>query len=226
MKKITVLLAVTILITACRKDSLPEPAPAKPLKDIDGNGYDTVKIGTQFWMKQNLTTSHYRNGDPIPEITSNAVWSSLTTGAWCWYNNDSATYAATYGKLYNWYAVNDPRGLAPKGWHVPSDAEWTSLSNSLGGDPVAGGKMKETGTTHWKTPNTGATNSSGFKCLPGGSRDYDGAFNDIGNLGEFWSSTEFDAANVFGRGLGSSNGSIGRGTNHKKSGLSVRCLRD
>ena len=160
MKKLLSILVTIILIAACKKSSTSVPVPTRSLTDIDGNGYDTVKIGSQFWMKQNLNTAHYRNGDIIPQITSTNLWATLYTGAWCWYNNDPAIYAATYGRLYNWYAVNDPRGLAPMGWHVPTDAEWTTLSTSLGGDAAAGGAMKETGTTHWTTPNTGATNCS------------------------------------------------------------------
>jgi uncharacterized protein (TIGR02145 family) len=135
--------------------------------DIDGNIYHTVTIGTQVWMVENLKTTKYRNGDPIPNVTGNA-WAALTTGAYCWYNNDAATYKATYGALYNWYAVADSRNIAPTGWHVPTDAEWTTLTTFLGGESVAGGKLKETGTNHWTSPNTGATNETGFTALPGG----------------------------------------------------------
>src|ERR1035437_1728963 len=144
---------------------------------------------TQVWMLKNLDVSTYRNGDWIPEVTDPGAWSALTTGAWCWYNNDP-TMGVIYGKLYNWYAVNDPRGLAPTGWHVPSDAEWWTLSTCLGGAAVAGGAMKETGTTHWTSPNTGATNSSGFTGLPEGLRTDGGPFYDVGSYGGWWSSTE------------------------------------
>ena len=133
-------------------------------------------------MDKNLDVDRYRNGDPIPKVTDPTAWVALTTGAYCYYNNDSATYAATYGKLYNWYAVNDPRGLAPAGWHIPSDAEWATIETCLGGASVAGGEMKETGTIHWQSPNTGATNSSGFTGLPGGYRNYDVVFSDVGYL--------------------------------------------
>src|SRR5690606_33259564 len=119
--------------------------------------------------------------DVIPQVTDPTIWGNLTTGAWCYYNNDPAN-EIIYGKLYNWYAVNDPRGLAPVGWHIPSDSEWTILTDYLGGFEVAGGKMKETGTTHWANPNIGADNSSGFTGLPGGYRAYNSAeFNTIGN---------------------------------------------
>ena len=222
MKMIIYLLVVIISITACDKNS----DPVSPLTDIDGNEYDTVSIITQFWMQQNLKTSHYRNGDPIPEITSPSVWASLTSGGWCWYNNDSVKYAAVYGKLYNWYAIGDPRGLAPEGWHVPSYEEWISLSMSLGGDVVAGGELKEKGTKHWTTPNTGATNSSRFTGLPGGYRNFNGTFNVIGNYGYWWSSTEYNTSNAWNLYLNYGNGNSNRGGNNKQNGFSVRCLRD
>src|ERR1035437_4904310 len=158
---IACLFTIGLVAQATRKK--PKTNPPTPPVSIP-----SVTICTQSWMLKNLDVSTYRNGDLIPEVTDGSAWSALTAGAWCWYNNDSATNASTYGKLYNWYAVNDPRGLAPTGWHVPSDAEWTTLSTCLGGNAVAGGAMKETGTTHWTSPNTGATNSSGFTGLPGG----------------------------------------------------------
>ena len=190
----------------------------------------SVTICTQVWMLKNLDVTTYRNGDPIPKVTDNTAWAALTTGAYCYYNNDSATYAATYGKLYNWYAVNDPRGLAPAGWHVPSDAEWTTLSTCLGGDAVAGGAMKETGTTHWASPNTGATNSSGFTGLPGGFRTFGGSFAYVGILGYWWSSTESSTTFAWYRNLFYDNGIIGKPgittfDAFKQFGFSVRCLR-
>src|ERR1035437_587115 len=186
----------------------------------------SVTICTQVWMLKNLDVSTYRNGDLIPKVTDPTAWQALTTGAWCWYNNDSATYASTYCKFYNWYAVNDPRGLAPTGWHVPSDAEWTTLGDCLGGWQVAGGAMKETGTTHWKSPNTGATNSSGFTGLPGGYRDLYGAFYDVGGDGTWWSSTEANTTEAWSRILLSYSGTIERENFLKPQGWSVRCLRD
>ena len=184
-----------------------------------------LTIGTQVWRVKNLDVSTYRNGDPIPKVTDNSVWNSLTTGAWCWYNNDSATYAATYGKLYNWYAVNDSRGLAPTGWHIPSDAEWTTLSTFLGGDVVAGDKLKEAGITHWHNANTG-TNSSGFTGLPGGLRAILGTFGGIGGWGHWWSSAEENATFAWVRTLSHNNGSFDLGHTEKYNGLSVRCIKD
>jgi uncharacterized protein (TIGR02145 family) len=186
-----------------------------------------VTICAQRWMVKNLDVDKYRNGDPIPKVTDPTAWVALTTGAYCYYNNDSVTYAATYGKLYNWYAVNDPRGLAPTGWHIPSDAEWTILSACLGGNATAGGAMKETGTTHWTSPNTGATNSSGFTALPGGFRFYsDGTFGFVSVGGYWWSSTEYNTTNAWQRYLANYYGYINIDNSNKQYGLSVRCLRD
>ncbi|HZV69689.1 MAG TPA: FISUMP domain-containing protein [Saprospiraceae bacterium] len=161
--------------------------------------YASVGICCQSWMTKNLDVTTYRNGDPIPKVTTNSAWAVLTTGAYCYYNNDSTTYAATYGKLYNWYAVNDPRGLAPEGWHIPTDFEWTTLGNCLGGNSIAGGLMKEAGTVHWTSPNTGATNLSGFTGLPAGFRDNSGFFNAISTTGVWWSSIGLNASSAIWR---------------------------
>ena len=185
----------------------------------------TVVIGTQQWMEKNLDVMTYRNGDVIPQVTDNTAWAGLTTGAWCWYSN-SADNGAIYGKLYNWYAVNDPRGLAPQGWHIPTDAEWTTLGTLLGGDAVAGGKMKTTGTTRWTTPNTSATNESGFAGLPGGLRFSNGSFDIVGSFGYWWSATELSSTHAWYRLLNSNVGILYRNDFNKKSGFSVRCLRD
>ena len=186
----------------------------------------TTIICNQIWMNKNLDVSTYRNGDPIPLVTDAATWYSLTTGAYCYYNNDSATYAAVYGKLYNWYAVNDPRGLAPTGYHIPSDAEWTTLVNCLGGSAVAGGAMKEAGLLHWYSPNYGATNSSFFGGLPGGYRGNVGHFDTYGNDGFWWTSTESLTTSAWDRYLDYSVISIYRNYNLKSTGCSVRCIKD
>jgi uncharacterized protein (TIGR02145 family) len=165
---------------------------AGTVTDIDGNVYQTVTIGGQEWMAENLKVIHYCNGDSIPNVTDAGVWTSLTTGAFCEYNNN-VNNVATYGRLYNWYSVNDSRNIAPAGWHVPSDADWKQLEMTLGmsqsqadatgiRDTTEGAKMKEAGTTHWLTPNTGATNESGFSALPGGYRYFNyGTYMDMGN---------------------------------------------
>jgi uncharacterized protein (TIGR02145 family) len=184
-----------------------------------------IQIGTQQWMSKNLDVAFYRNGDPIPQVTDPTAWAGLTTGAWC-YNNNDPIQGAKYGKLYNWYAVNDPRGLAPEGWHIPSDAEWTTLATTLGGASVAGGKMKEAGTVNWLSPNTGADNSSGWTGLPGGLRLYIGGFQSAGGSGYWWSATGANATVAWERYLGFSSAGISRSTTEKQTGVSVRCLRD
>jgi len=184
-----------------------------------------ITIGTQTWTLKNLDVVTYRNGDPIPQVQDDTAWVNLTTGAWCYYVNNTGN-GTTYGKLYNWYAVNDPRGLAPNGYHIPTDAEWSILTDYLGGTVTAGGKMKEAGTSHWLSPNTGATNSSGFTGLPGGTRDYYGYFYDIGAYGNWWSSSEYDTDYAWYRYLTSNYGNVGRSAFFKLNGFSVRCLRD
>jgi uncharacterized protein (TIGR02145 family) len=191
------------------------------MTDVDGNVYKTITIGTQTWMAENLKTTRYRNGEPIPNVT--ATWAGLTTGAYCWFNNDATTYKATYGALYNWYAVADSRNIAPTGWHVPTDAEWTTLTTFLGGESVAGGKLKETGTSHWIVPNSGATNSSGFAALPGGSHYYQ---NSVGVNGNWWSITVDDATFARGRGLDYYYTNVSFNGYDKKSGFSIRCVKD
>lgn len=182
-----------------------------------------VQIGTQVWMTKNLNVSRYRNGDLIPQVTNPNQWSNLTTGAWCYYANNTEI-GTTYGKLYNWYAVNDPRGLAPQGWHVPSDAEWSILTTFLGGLGLAGGKLKA--TTGWNSPNTAATNSSRFTGFPGGSRNSSGTFDQIGYSGVWWSSSELDITYAWYRYLYYYDGVATRASSYKTFGLSVRCIKD
>ena len=202
---------------------------ATSIKDIDGNKYNIVAIGQQVWTDKNLEVITYLNGDVIPQVTDASKWASLTTGAWCYYNNDPAS-GVIYGKLYNWYAVNDSRGLAPKGWHIPSDAEWTTLGTFLGGDSVAGGKMKTTGTSRWYPPNFGATNQSGFAGLPAGIRvGNEGAFSccNVGDSGYWWSASESSSTSAFYRYMVNTSGYLARGGGlHKSDGFSVRCIRD
>ncbi len=196
------------------------------VRDYDGNVYGVITIGTQKWMTENLKTTKYNDGTDIPLVTDGTAWSILTTPGYCWYNNDQAAYGNTYGALYNWYPV-ETGNLCPDGWHVPSDAEWTQLTDYLGGESVAGGKLKETGTTHWNSPNTGATNESSFTALPGGQRSYNGAFLDIGYNGYWWSSTEDGATYAWRRDLDYGYAGVGREPPYgKKNGFSVRCVRD
>jgi len=196
--------------------------------DIDGNVYKTVKIGDQWWMGQNLKTTHYRNGDPIPNVTDNSEWWNLQTGAYCNYNNDTS-YVVLYGRLYNWYAIDDSKDLAPEGWHVPSNEEWQILVDYLGGSTgtVAGGKLKETGTSHWLSPNTGATDAVGFRALPGGYRTYYyGSCNGLGACAKFWSSSEYYSGSAWYRYLSYYDSFVYRDTTIKRDGFSVRCVRD
>jgi uncharacterized protein (TIGR02145 family) len=198
--------------------------PGNGVTDIDGTVYTSIVINGQEWMQQNLAVTKYRNGDPIPTGLSNTTWQNTTSGAYAIYDNVAANNT-TYGKLYNWYAVNDSRGLCPTGWHVPSDAEWTTLATSLGGSSVAGGKMKS--TTGWTSPNTGATNESGFTALPGGYRDLNGTYNDIGTSGYCWSSTENNSSNAWNRVLSYYSSGVTRYISvNKRNGFSVRCVRD
>jgi uncharacterized protein (TIGR02145 family) len=195
------------------------------MSDNDGNTYKTIVIGTQTWMAENLKTTKYRNGDPIPTNLTNSAWTAATTGAYAIYNNDAANNTI-YGKLYNWYAVADSRSLCPVGWHVPTDSEWTTLENYLGGISVAGGKLKSTSSLS-TTPNTGATNESGFSGLPGGTRfSLGGSYNYIGYYGHWWSSTEYSTTYSWYRGLGYNFGNSNRTNDDKQFGFSVRCLRD
>jgi uncharacterized protein (TIGR02145 family) len=207
------------------------------LTDIDGNVYESITICNQTWTKSNLNVSKYSDGTAIPQVTDPNAWTNLTTGAWCYYNNTTAN-GTTYGKLYNWYAVAgiydaasaaNPelrKKLVPVGWHIPTDAEWTQLTDCLGGEAVAGGKMKSVGTTLWLPHNTDATNSSGFTGLPGGYRGTNGSFDSIGSNGGWWSSSESVTAGAWFRGLSYGYGGAYRDSANKTVGFSVRCLRD
>ena len=202
--------------------------PGSGVTDIDGNTYATIILGTQEWMVENLKVTHFNNGDSIPLITNN--WSSLSTPGYCWYNDDEATYKNTYGALYNWYTVNTSE-LCPTGWHVPSDSEWYVLSVYLGGLSVAGGKLKEIGTTHWNDPNTGATNEAGFTALPGGCRStYFGiwsTFINNGYEGCWWSSTLNPYTyNSYYEELYYNFSNINRYEGTLTDNFSVRCVKD
>ena len=198
--------------------------------DHEGNVYKTIVIGSQEWMAENLNVASYADGTPLPEVTDPFEWDELTTGAWCYYNNE-ANYACPYGKLYNWYACVDARQLCPTGWHVPTDDDWLALTNYLVGVEFAGGKMKTTGTVEASTgfflsPNADASNSSGFSAIPGGGRYSAGIFNLIGAQACWWSSTAGSATNSWDRYLLYNFGSAYRGSGAKQFGFSVRCLRD
>ena len=232
------------IIASCKKDEDTHTSPPDEL-------FSTVTIGSHAWMTENLNVVTYADGTPIPQVSDSIEWLYLTTGAWCWYQNDSATYASSYGRLYNWYAVAgiydaaskaNPalrKKLAPLGWHVPTDAEWSDMINSLdstadGGSNfsnIAGGKMKTTGTIEdgdglWFAPNEMASNSSGFSGAPVGMRDDYGGFLAVGYFGNWWSSSEVDSLNAWFRFLGKDDGSARRYYDLKNNGFSVRCIKD
>ena len=221
----------TLAFSSCKKDvKEPEvqPTPSVPcpatVTDIDGNEYNTVRIGNQCWCKENLKTTHYNNGEQIPTGLDAAQWITTDQGAVAVYDDDPVN-EAIYGLLYNWYAVDDGRGICPNGWHVPTDAEWTVLTNYLGGENIAGGKMKT--TTLWNAPNTGATNESGCSGLPGGNRDIDdGYFNYLGRTGYWWSASERFAESAWERHLEYNKAGINRSSPGKSNGFCVRCIMD
>jgi uncharacterized protein (TIGR02145 family) len=197
--------------------------------DIDGNVYNTVTIGTQVWMKENLKVTRYRNGDAIgttTPATKNISGETKPKYQWAYRGNESNV--AVYGRLYTWYAATDSRGLCPTGWHLPTDDEWTTLINYLGGQVVAGENMKEAGTAHWRNHHSQrkADNSSGFTALPGGYRGSNGIFVYIGDVGLCWSAAEYDATNAWFRSLYYDYTYTSRYINHKYNGFSVRCVRD
>jgi uncharacterized protein (TIGR02145 family) len=218
------IIAFVLIFTNCKKDDGNTNINNQngTVTDIDGNIYHYITIGQQVWMVENLNVSHYRNGDPIPNISDSITWSTLTTGAYCNYYNLPAN-GLKYGKLYNWYSVNDSRKIAPIGWHVATDAEWITLVSYLGGIDIAGGKLKA--LTLWNSPNTGATNSSGFTAFAGGFRNQD-TFIGIGERGSWWSSTEDSNYSAWCRFINYNGTYVYRNSSVKKVGLSVRCIKD
>jgi uncharacterized protein (TIGR02145 family) len=204
---------------------------AQSINDIDGNVYSAVRIGTQVWMVENLKTTKFNDGTPIPLVADGNIWKELTTPAYCWYKNDATTHKNLYGALYNWFAVGTNK-LCPRGWHVPSDADWITLTTYLGGDSIAGGKLKVKGTEFWENQNIGANNESGFSALPGSRRYPNGNFADTGQNdifsfnGCWWSSTEVLSFTARYRRLYSRLNSIYNSISDKKFGYSVRCLKD
>jgi len=198
--------------------------------DVDGNHYPVVKIGDQLWLNINLRVTRYRNGDAIQKVITDNQWKTLTSGAYCFYDNQKGN-DSIYGNLYNWFALTDTRGLCPTGWHVPDISEWAKLSIFLGGYDVAGGVLKSTGTIEkstglWFEPNTGATNSFGFSGLPGGYRINYGTYYSMGNVGYFWSSSDTAAVNGWNFVLDANNTKLNRNYNLKANGFSVRCCKD
>jgi uncharacterized protein (TIGR02145 family) len=231
----------TTIPGVCEEGQNGLPCPGTPtVTDIDGNTYATVQIGGQCWTAENLRTATYANGDPIPNVVDAGQWTILTTGAWVHYVNDSQ-YEIPYGKLYNWYAVSDPRNVCPTGWHVPTEVEWQSLESTLGmlnnelnaegtwrGEAQSvGGQLKSEGFLNWLAPNAGATNDSGFSGLPGGGRNFGGgSYGNLATGASWWTASEVDDNYARDRRLQYNFEGVGRFFDFKRSGFSVRCIRD
>jgi uncharacterized protein (TIGR02145 family) len=258
-KNLKIAVLFILIVFACNSCKKDDNSPENPYKgktttvfnpnvtygtmtDQDGNEYKTVTIGTQTWMAENLRTTKYRDGSAIPNVTNKTEWKSLTTGAYCTYNNtENVDTIATYGRLYNWYTIIDNRNIAPEGWHVPTDAEWKTLEMFLGmnqtqADEIGwrgtdqGKQLAETGNTHWYYYS--GTNLSGFSALPAGYReDYFGSFWFYTETGLWWLATDFSETDAFCRclgliGLSEDREKVFRGYNKKKFGCSIRCIRD
>ncbi len=216
------ILLVPLLLGACKPSGVSNPTGS--VTDIDGNSYGTVTIGGRTWMSENLRASRYRNGEPIPEIRDGHTWSTLKTGAWSAYDH-KAENGKAFGKLYNWHAVNDPRGLAPEGWHVATDREWSELARTVGDEQHAGGALKAAG--RWGGQPKEGDGSSGFNALPAGARrDTDGGFVLLGQFGRFWTATASDAARAYGRAMEYYDDAVRSGEVKKENGFSVRCVKD
>jgi uncharacterized protein (TIGR02145 family) len=244
MRKMLCILYAGITLIACQKDNNNNNSgnntnSTNPITDASGNTYPTVKIGSQVWMAENLRTTKYTDGSNIPVVSNVAEWSATYHTSdkkpmMCWYNNDQVTYTANkFGALYNWYAIspasNGNKNICPMGWHVPTDEEWTTLINYLGGESVAGGKMKTVGTQLWQPPNSDATNSSGFSALPSGNRNADGfggSFFEINATTAYWTSTDIGPFDSWARSLRYDNSNTVRFSANKSYGYSVRCIKD
>jgi uncharacterized protein (TIGR02145 family) len=194
------------------------------ISDVENNHYHIVQIGTQVWMAENLRTTKFNDGTTILYVPDDQAWSDLLRDGYCWYNND-VTNKATYGAMYNWYAVTE-LNFCPPGWHIPTDVEWNTLTAFLGGEASAGGKLKEAGTVHWASPNTGATNSSGFGALPGGARANDGGFFVLTQNGYYWSSVAVTTVSAWGTSINYNDAHDDLSPFDNRSGFSVRCIRN
>lgn len=210
-----------LVITTCNKSEMNTDI----ITDIDGNVYHTIIIGEQVWISKNLRTTRFNDGTNIPNVLHGTEWSGMSTPAYCWFNNDDSLYRITYGGLYNWYAVNTGK-LCPEGWRVPDESDWIRLTDQLKGESAAGGKLKETGTLFWNSPNTAATNETGFTALPGGLRLPKGKFDYLGKYCIWWSSSSNNNHNAWCRLLNYENSLVYRFDDDKRTGLSIRCVRD
>lgn len=228
------IIGITIVLSACEKDeSVHTSATFNPnitygsMIDQEGNVYKTVTIGTQTWMAENLRTTIYNDGTSIAHVSDSNIWDTLTIGGFCTYENTvNKEKITTYGCLYNWYALNTSK-LSPIGWHISTDAEWTVLTDYLGGEIIAGAKLKEAGTNHWSSPNFEADNESGFTALPGGYRYADGtSFDQIKHGGSWWCTDEYDTNYARTRYMSYDNSYVVRVYGNKQLGMSIRCVKD
>lgn len=213
--------AVLIIVATLNNVTAQE---VRTVKDQDGNIYNTTRIGEQIWMAENLKTTKLNDGTPIPFVTDKSEWAALSKPGYCWYKNDT-TYKNVYGALYNAYSVITAR-LCPSGWHVSTNNDWSQLLTFLGGEDIAGGKLKETGTDHWSEPNSGATDENHFKALPGGSRYTNGLFLTIKNMGYWWSPGETNTFNNWYRSIYNRDRSVSSNFIDSTNGFSVRCVKD
>ncbi len=238
MKKILIITTISLslymcFLAACKKEDKDNTTQI----DNDGNLFKSVTIGTQIWMAENLKTTKYQNSDLIATTTIDI--SSEDAPKYQWAYGGDENNVPIYGRLYTWYAISDSRNVCPKSWHIPTDAEWTTLTTYLGGQDVAGGKLKEAGLTHWQTPNSDATNESGFTALPNGyhgsvylnvngswTYSYLGSFLNIGSFGMWWSSTGHEVGNAWRRGMKYNTKDVTRDYWDKSYGFSVRCIKD
>lgn len=214
---------MVLIISACTK----KDDDNNTITDINGYKYHTITIGTQVWMAENLRATKYRNGDLIENVNDPLAWSNLDSGAYCDYDTNSYN-SDTYGRLYNWYAIKDSRNIAPVGWHVPTEKEFQTLINYLGGDSAAGGNMKEPGTSHWTEPEPDykSASESGFNALPAGVRSYDGIFSDLGDMTSWWTTTEVQPNTAWLFSIWNSDSRIYGFDYGKNRGCSVRCIKD
>lgn len=218
----SILGVLLLFIYSCEKDG-----ESKTVVDIDGNVYNSVTIGTQIWMVENMKTTRYQNGDLIGTTTPGSLdIANESSPKYQWPSGNNENNVDTYGRLYTWHAVTDSRSVCPTGWRLPTDAEWTTLITYLGGETAAGGKLKETANTHWLNPNTEATNETNFTALPAGYRNQTGEYSGIGNYGYWWSSTENTTISAWNRSMSYGSSSVSRNASFEKNGLSVRCVKN
>ena len=236
MKRVVTFTAAIILMAnmSAQTNKIMKPQASvtniNTVTDGDGNEYHSITIGTQVWLNTNLKTTKYNDYTDIPLVTDNSAWENLATPGYCWYNNDQAKYGEVYGALYNWYAANSStnggKNVCPTDWHVPTEADWNTLIEFLGGTRVAGGKLKETDTTHWDSPNIMATNETLFNALPGGYRYYNGKYYNVGHSGYWWCDQEFGDNTARSWSLNYSYPIIDDNESYKQNGSSIRCIKD